>query len=247
MNHNSNGFIKLMKTHDAGELMEGYPNAYRLLSIIAWRAKRRPGFNRHGLEIGEALIGDFNRYKMTEQQYRTAKRILETNGFATFRPTNKGTIATIVDSRVYDINPEQTNGQITTEETVQQRATNEPLTTNEEVKKGKKERNKKNNDVEAEGILTYLNEKTGRHFQAVDTTLSHIRNRLGEVAWDVEGVKRMIDHQCERWNGTDMQEYLRPSTLFRKEKFHEYFANRNMPAKPRPKNEHDRDIDRLLR
>ena len=39
----------------------------------------------------------------------------------------------------------------------------------------------------------------------------------------------MIDRQVKRWKGTTQEEYLRPQTLFGKEKFDGYYAARNQP------------------
>jgi len=58
------GFIKLMRSGKALALMED-PNAFTLASVIAWRAQRTNAFNLHGLEPGEALVGDCERYGMS--------------------------------------------------------------------------------------------------------------------------------------------------------------------------------------
>ena len=99
-------FIKLMKNKDTIELSTRAPNAFLLLTQIALRAKRTNGFNVSGLTIGQALVGDYKSIGLTEQRYRTAKAQLRTWGFATFKGTNKGTIATLINSRLFDINEE---------------------------------------------------------------------------------------------------------------------------------------------
>ena len=101
----TNGFIKLIRSQET-EQMLAQPNAFTLLSIIAFRAKRTNSFSIHNLKTGQALIGDYCNYGMTLQQYRTAKSKLTKWGFATFQSTNKGTIATLIDKRIYDINEE---------------------------------------------------------------------------------------------------------------------------------------------
>ena len=85
-------------------------------------------------------------------------------------------------------------------------------------------------------ILHYLNEKTGRAFRETADHLSAIDARLNEHGVTVEGVRQMIDRQCALWKGSEMEEYLRPQTLFGKEKFDGYYAARLVPiptAKPR--------------
>lgn len=92
--------------------------------------------------------------------------------------------------------------------------------------------------------LHWLNEKTGKHFRETDANLSKISARLSEPGVDIEGVKKMIDRQCQKWRGTKWEDYLQPSTLFGKEKFDGYFAAKDSPvisedgkpAAPRPPN-----------
>ena len=123
--------MKLMKNKETMELLTNAPNAFMLLTQIALRAKRTNDFSTHGLTIGQALIGDYKSIGLTEQKYRTAKGLLESWGFATFKGTNKGTIATLINSRVYDINEE-------CRQRSKQRSGNDQVTTN---KKEKKEKN----------------------------------------------------------------------------------------------------------
>jgi hypothetical protein len=97
------GWLKAMRTEDAMELIAQNPLAYTLAAMIALRARWREGFNRHGLGIGEAMLGDFEKYGMTEKQYRTAKTHLEKGGFAAFRRASKGTIAKLTDMRLFSV------------------------------------------------------------------------------------------------------------------------------------------------
>jgi hypothetical protein len=99
-------FLMLMKNEDTMELLVNAPNAFTLLYQIASRAKRSYGYSVHGLKVGQAYIGDYKSIGLTERKYRTAKGLLERSGFATFKGTNKGTIATLINSRVFDINEE---------------------------------------------------------------------------------------------------------------------------------------------
>jgi len=88
-----------------------YPNEFALLSLIAFRARRTDGFNGDGLKIGEALIGDFKSVGLTPRTYRTAKNRLEKWKKAKFKTTNKGTIAKLINSDIYDINTEESDKQ----------------------------------------------------------------------------------------------------------------------------------------
>lgn len=85
------------------ELIENAPLAFTLAAIIAMRARHSPGISIKGLCRGEALIGDYEKFGMTRQQYRTALRQLNTWGFATIKTTRRGTIAKLTDSRLFDV------------------------------------------------------------------------------------------------------------------------------------------------
>ncbi len=104
------GWIKFRRGKQAEELIKD-PKAWTLYSLIAYRAKRTNEKSIHGLEIGEALIGDYRACGLTEKEYRGAKERLSRIGIASFRRAttgaNKGTIAKLIDSSVFDINAEQ--------------------------------------------------------------------------------------------------------------------------------------------
>jgi hypothetical protein len=147
------GWIKQSRNPDVDELMR-FPFAFLLLTVIARRARRdNSQFNPHKLQLGEALLGDHESIGASEQNYRTAKDQLEEWGFATFRATNKGTIATLTDTRVYDINIIAQSNEQGNEHDNEPTASSDaspltfPLTTNEEGKnlqEGKNEQEGKN-------------------------------------------------------------------------------------------------------
>lgn len=103
----SRGFIKLNRA-EAIELLEEDPQAFLLLTQIALRARRADGeYSRMCLKTNQALLGDYTKAGLTRQQYRAVQKRLERYGLAIFQSTNKGTIATLVSTAVYDINAEQ--------------------------------------------------------------------------------------------------------------------------------------------
>lgn len=83
----------------------------------------------------------------------------------------------------------------------------------------------------ARRIIAHLNQKTGSGFRLVDSHLKLICCRLAEPEVTEDGIVVMIDRMVARW-GADpkMAEYLRPQTLFGKEKFSGYYDARNMPV-----------------
>ncbi len=126
----SEPFLKLIKSKETMELLTNAPNAFLLLTQIAMRAKRTDDFNIHGLTIGQALVGDYESIGLTERKYRTAKAQLQSWGFATFKGTNKRTIANLINSMVFDIN-EECKGR------AKRRTRDEQETTNKKYKKEK--------------------------------------------------------------------------------------------------------------
>lgn len=85
-------------------------------------------------------------------------------------------------------------------------------------------------DAAAREVLEYLNEKAGRQFRDTSENLKLITARLKSVNGDTIGVMLMIDRQVKLW-GQDpkMAEFLRPQTLFGKEKFGGYYDLRSVP------------------
>lgn len=79
--------------------------------------------------------------------------------------------------------------------------------------------------------LHWLNQKAGKAFRETDTNLTLISARLREPEVTIEGIKQMIDRQCRSWPVDDrMHEYLRPETLFGKQKFDNYYGQRMAPV-----------------
>lgn len=82
-------------------------------------------------------------------------------------------------------------------------------------------------------IVDYLNIKAGTKYRAnTGDTAKSVCGRMAE-GYTIEEIKRVIDHKCREWLGTDMQRFLCPATLFRPANFEKYFNVSNMPE---PKN-----------
>jgi len=139
----SRGWFRCHRSEAGMELLKANPLAFVLLYVIARRARWADGFNRHGLAKGEAFIGDFESYGMTEQNYRTAKAQLAKWKFATFKPTNKGTVAALTDTSVFSVSTMHDNGQSNDRVTDSQRTANGRVTTNLESKKERREESSK--------------------------------------------------------------------------------------------------------
>ena len=133
------GFIKLMRSDATRELLRDGP-AFQLLTQIALRAKRTNDFNIHGLQIGQALIGDYASCGLTRRKYRTAMAHLERYGLARFQATHKGTIATLLDITIYDINEEQASQRSDQRPANKRPTEGHQAATNKNEKKEKKEK-----------------------------------------------------------------------------------------------------------
>lgn len=106
-------YIKLIRGEKAEWLIENYPKAFLLLTLIALRARRTTGGNLD-CKIGEALIGDYKKSGLsTEKEYRCAKKILEKFNFGAFKGATNGTVARLTSKEIFDINEEmgRTEGQ----------------------------------------------------------------------------------------------------------------------------------------
>lgn len=136
------GFIQLNKCEETNVLLKDHPNEYLLLSLIALRTKRTTIPSPGGLQIGQALIGDYKSCGLTNQKYRTALKNLEKWQFLTTKPTNKGNVVTLLDSSVFNINMESANEQANEQLTNSQRTANKQLTTNKNDKNVKNDKNK---------------------------------------------------------------------------------------------------------
>lgn len=126
-------FYKAIRSRDHEELLRR-PNEYALLSLIAYRARRTNGFSVDNLRPGEALIGDYEACGLTRRKYRTALENLKKWGFLTIKPTNKGTIARLINSNIFDINPERCGHQTDHRPTIDRPSTDHRPATNKNVK-----------------------------------------------------------------------------------------------------------------
>ncbi len=100
--------------------------------------------------------------------------------------------------------------------------------------------NKSLNNEKINNIIAHLNAKTGANYRSTSkATQEHINARISE-GYTEEDFFTVIDKKCAEWKGTDMEKYLRPSTLFNREKFENYLnAPVAQPKASQPKNDTD--------
>jgi hypothetical protein len=156
---NNERFIKYIPSLEADWLRAKKPWAFLLLGLIAQRARRTSG-HIDGLEIGQALIGDYESIGATRGQYREAvkflvqqkyiNKFLETTNFkkTANNAAIRGTIVSLCDSRIWNINLEDNNQQNNlattnkqpTNNHEQERRNKEEIKKEDEKKKRKKEK-----------------------------------------------------------------------------------------------------------
>lgn len=72
-------------------------------------------------------------------------------------------------------------------------------------------------------IILYLNSQTGKHFKAKSKdTVKLVQARIHE-GYTLEDFKTVVDNKASSWlNDSKMNKFLRPSTLFKADKFENY-------------------------
>lgn len=98
----------------------------------------------------------------------------------------------------------------------------QPKTTKNEQKQAPNPNPNPNPNPYIKDILSFLNEKTGRHFKESKETERLINGRINE-GYTVEDFKKVIEKKCKEWkDDSKMASFLRPSTLFAPSHFDEY-------------------------
>lgn len=140
------GWILFHRSEETTELLAKEPKAFVLLALIAQRARWKNAVIPDGLKKGEALIGknDFEKAGLTEHDYRRAKEVLERAKLVSFRrakgTAKPGTVATLLDARVFSLTKEDRN-EANNEVTAKQQRSDHEATTKpqRQTKKGKNE------------------------------------------------------------------------------------------------------------
>lgn len=187
-------WIKCHRSFEAGELLRSNPNAFVVLYLIASRAWRGGAGNPRNLSRGEASIGDYASCGLTRAKYRTALKELERMKYITTKPTNKGTIAKLLDTTVFD--PNLMSNEVATTNN----AANKINSNNQQIATNKKDKNyKKYNNVNEDKSPNYEHEKPGaktpkklsmwvlkNRKEACETELKQLRDRGSEYAMGFE-------------------------------------------------------------
>lgn len=110
---------------------------------------------------------------------------------------------------------------------------NATVTQSNALDKDKEEDKDKDKDKELyKSIVEYLNQKAGTHYKpSSKSTQTKIHARLNE-GFTLDDFKTVIDKKVAEWKGTEMEQYLRPETLFGT-KFEGYLNAKIVKGKPK--------------
>jgi hypothetical protein len=101
MNHQR--WIALHCGEETNALIKKHPNAFLLLTQISIRAKWKD-CKISNLKMGQSWIGDYKAAGLkSPRAYRHAQTVLKKIGIVAFTGTNKGTIATLMDSSIFSL------------------------------------------------------------------------------------------------------------------------------------------------
>ena len=131
-------WVKCHRSVESLELLRSKPNAFLLLYLIASRAWRGGSGNPHNLSVAEALIGDSDACGLTRGKHRAAINQLKSMGYITTKTSNKGTIAKLEDTTIFDPNFVLSEDSTTSKTTYQGHENNQQTTTNKKFNKLKK-------------------------------------------------------------------------------------------------------------
>ena len=171
------------------------------------------------LELGQLFFGREEMSKrcgLSQKQVRTAVKILEKTGLLkAIKSTTRGPIATIANLHNLGV------------KMVVLKA--EPMATNiqEQIQEQKHNRNRKSASPRISAILEELNKLAGTHFEPTsEKTIALIEARFREhPTLTTDMMLCVVRVKCREW-GEDpkMRNFLRPQTLFGKEKFENYLS-----------------------
>ncbi|MFT3990665.1 MAG: hypothetical protein QM680_04570 [Luteolibacter sp.] len=117
-------WVAMHCSEEADLLQMRHPNAFLLLCQIARRAKWK-NCPITKLKAGEAFIGDFSEAGLSSRAtYRHAQEVLSSSQLATFKGTNKGTVATLINRTIFSFSAEENNHQSNQPTTTQQPSNN---------------------------------------------------------------------------------------------------------------------------
>lgn len=216
----NSGWIALHRCPETEELLDRYPDAMVLLTIVAYRARWRQPLVPDGLEFGEALIGrkDFERWgkRWTERRYRSAKEVLARSGLVKFRATSRGTVATLLCSAVFSLTLEHRDEQTASE----RRVNGEQLPSNRRLtKKDNKDNNGKRREIptlaqilQQIGSVPYSLSRLCAEAYFADREADGWVNRYGNP---ISNWRSDLERYARHWRNNELRSGHAPSSVTR--------------------------------
>lgn len=216
------GWIKLHRSIRDNDIFND-PQLLRLWIICLTEATHKEREQLVGRQVVHLMPGEFvtGRFAISElyndgvkpkdkvKGEKTIYRWLETlesAGYLTIKKTTKYSVVSINNWNYYQRNDQQNDQQMTNN-----------VTTNKKLKNDKENNNspaKAALHIPYKEIIEYLNSKTGKNFKHTSqASQKTIKARFNE-GYTLDDFKRVIDIKSSQWINSDMEKYLRVSTLF---------------------------------
>jgi len=232
------------------------PTYSHLWQHLLREAEFRLKFNINGQKVERGQV-DFSLRQLSQEtgiSLSVVRRILKVleNGteISTVKRGKNHRDLTIISITNYDLYQSTDNEE--TQQTAQLR--NSRGTVEEQLRHNpKKLKNNKNKDIytqtEASSAIdltvdqTSISSKKELFIQAIEylNAKADTKYRVGSRSSDLlnsvlkdytlEDIKHVVDKKCKEWLGTDMEKYLRPETLFNRNKFDSYFGQREVDSR----------------
>ena len=219
-----NGYVKLYRQMLDWEWYTDPPTLSVFLYLLLNANYRETRYKGYAIHVGQVVTGRkaiAEKTGLSEQQVRTALKHLKSTNEITITLTNRFSIITIENWRKYQVEEGSINQQINQQSNQQltnnQPTTNQQLTTPEESKESK---NEKNNNIypsydTRKSIIDHLNERTGKHFKVDSGKTTRLLQARFNEGFTEQDCIHVIDVKCDEWGGSEkMSKYLRPETLF---------------------------------
>lgn len=117
-----------------------------------------------------------------------------------------------------------TNQKVNREETKEFKNANSKVKPKDNSIKNSSDKNIEKNNIKniSKEVIDYLNELAGTSYNYKTQGIFNLIKKRMEEGYTICDFKKVITNKCRDWKNTEYERYLRPSTLFRGNKFDEY-------------------------
>ena len=191
-------------------------NAKALFIHCLLKANHKPNkWRGHVIDRGE-FVTSLEKLKvetgMSIQKVRTCLGKLEKSACLEVKSNTRFTSITVCNYDVFQGEDENTNTPLNKQITNEQQTDNKQITTNNNDKKEKKD---KEDNIPYGDIVSFLNKKTGKSYKVTTPKTREVIKARFNDGFSLEDFKTVISQKTESWlNDPAMCKYLRPETLF---------------------------------